>query len=123
MDGISYRKGVCTIAATNQMEMLDASVRSRFEEEIEFKLPDKKERLALLEKNAATMPVPMEDVSLDEIASITEGFSGRDLVEKVLKAALHHAIMEESSITQRHIEDTVARAKKQYRPPPRDMFA
>ena len=123
MDGISCRKGVCTIAATNQMEMLDASVRSRFEEEIEFKLPDKKERLALLEKNAATMPVPMEDVSLEEIASITEGFSGRDLVEKVLKAALHHAIMEESSITQRHIEETVARAKKQYRPPPRDMFA
>lgn len=76
MDGISYRKGVCTIAATNQMEMLDVPVRSRFEEEIEFKLLDKKERLALLEKNAATMPVPMEDVSLEEIASITEGFSG-----------------------------------------------
>ena len=38
MDGISNRTGICTIAATNQIEVLDASVRSRFEEEIEFKL-------------------------------------------------------------------------------------
>lgn len=122
MDGISCRKGVCTIAATNQIEILDASVRSRFEEEIEFKPPSKDERLALLKKNATTMPIPMQDVNLAEIAALTEGFSGRDLVEKVLKAALHHAIMEESSITQVHLEETVARAKKQYRQPPRDMF-
>jgi len=123
MDGISCRKGVCTIAATNQIEILDASVRSRFEEEIEFKLPDRDERLALLKKNAATMPLPMQNVNLAEIAVQTEGFSGRDLVEKVLKAALHHAIIEESSITQKHIEETIARAKKLYRQPPRDMFA
>ncbi|VVB70190.1 VCP-like ATPase [uncultured archaeon] len=123
MDGISNRKGVCTIAATNQIEVLDASVRSRFEEEIEFKLPGLDERLKLLEKNAATLPEKMESVNLREIARLTEGFSGRDLVEKVLKAALHHAIMEECAITQRHLEETIPMARKEYRQPPKEMFS
>ncbi len=123
MDGISNRKGICTIAATNQIEVLDASVRSRFEEEIEFRLPNQAERLQLLEKNAATMPLAMENVSLSEIARQTEGFSGRDLVEKVLKAALHHAIMDECNITQRHLEETIPKARKDYRQPPREMFS
>jgi AAA family ATPase len=123
MDGISARKGVCTIAATNQIEVLDASVRSRFEEEIEFKLPDQAERLTLLKKNAATIPVEMEGVDLQEIARLTEGFSGRDLVEKVLKAALHHAIMDETKITQKHLEDTISRARKHYPQAPKEMFS
>jgi AAA family ATPase len=123
MDGISNRKGVCTIAATNQIEILDASVRSRFEEEIEFKLPNQEERLRLLEKNAATLPQKMEHVNLREIARLTEGFSGRDLVEKVLKAALHHAIMEECNITQRHLEETIPKPEKKSRHPPGGLFS
>jgi AAA family ATPase len=123
MDGISNRKGVCTIAATNQIEVLDASVRSRFEEEIEFKLPDAAERLLLLEKNAASIPVPMEGVDLREIARRTEGFSGRDLVEKVLKAALHHAIMDDAKIGQRHLEEAISGARKNYPQAPKVMFS
>ncbi len=123
MDGISRRIGVCTIAATNQIEVLDASVRSRFEEEIEFKLPNMDERLQLLEKNAATLPLKLENVNLQEIARMTEGFSGRDLVEKVLKASLHHAIMEEGDITQKHLEEAIHLARKEYRQPPKEMFS
>jgi AAA family ATPase len=123
MDGISNRKGVCTIAATNQIEVLDASVRSRFEEEIEFKLPDAAERLMLLEKNAASIPVLMEGVDLREIARRTEGFSGRDLVEKVLKAALHHAIMDDTAMVQSHLEEAVAGARKHYPLAPKEMFS
>jgi AAA family ATPase len=122
MDGISSRKGVCTIAATNQIDVLDASVRSRFEEEIEFKLPNAEERLVLLEKNASTLPVQMVGVNLKEVARNTEGFSGRDLVEKVLKAALHHAIMDDSSITDRHMAEVILSAKREYRQPPKEMF-
>lgn len=122
MDGLSSRLGVCTIAATNQIEVLDASVRSRFEEEIEFKLPNRSERLQILEKNARTLPLEMEDVDLEEIARQTEGFSGRDLVEKVLKAALHHALMDECNITHKHLEETIPGARKNYRQPPTEMF-
>jgi len=122
MDGIHKRNGVCTIAATNKIEFIDSSVRSRFEEEIEFKLPNAKERLAILEKNAATLPLGMDGVNLNDIAKETEGFSGRDLVEKVLKASLHHAIMDESIITAKHLEDAISKAKKDYKEPPKEMF-
>jgi len=122
MDGIQRRNGVCTIAATNKIEFIDGSIRSRFEEEIEFKLPSIEERLMLLERNVGTMPVEMEGVNLREIAKLTEGFSGRDLVEKVLKPAFHHAIMENSPITQAHLEETIPKARKEYREPPKEMF-
>jgi AAA family ATPase len=122
MDGIQRRNGVCTIAATNKIEFIDGSIRSRFEEEIEFKLPSHEERLVLLEKNAATMPLEMVEVNLGEIAKMTEGFSGRDLVEKVLKPAFHQAIMEDEKITQKHLEDTIPKAKKEYKEPPKEMF-
>jgi len=122
MDGICRRNGVCTIAATNQIEVLDSSVRSRFEEEIEFTLPNMQERLTILEKNASTLPMELKDVRLQDIAKLTDGFSGRDLVEKVLKSALHHAIMEDSPITQKHLEETIPKARKEYRQPPKEMF-
>jgi AAA family ATPase len=122
MDGIQRRNGVCTIAATNKIEFIDSSIRSRFEEEIEFKLPNTDERLMLLERNAGTMPVEMDGVNLREIAKLTEGFSGRDLVEKVLKPAFHHAIMEDSPMTQAHLEETIPKARKEYKEPPKEMF-
>jgi AAA family ATPase len=122
MDGIQKRTGVCTIAATNKIEFLDSSIRSRFEEEIEFKLPIAQERHTILEKNAATLPIELDGVNLVAIAKQTDGFSGRDLTEKVLKAALHQAIMEDSKITQRHLEDSILRAKKEFREAPKEMF-
>ena len=122
MDGIHSRKGVCTIAATNQLDFIDNSVRSRFEEEIEFKLPCLEERLRILEMNAKTLPLMLENVNFLEIAQATDGFSGRDLVEKVLKASLHHAIMDECNITQRHLLETIPYARKGYRQPPKEMF-
>lgn len=122
MDGIQKRNGVCTIAATNKIEFLDSSVRSRFEEEIEFRLPTVEERRLILEKNAATLPIELDDVDLAAIAKSAEGFSGRDLTEKLLKVALHQAIIEDSKISQRHLEDIILRAKKEFRDPPKEMF-
>jgi len=122
MDGLHMRSGVCTIAATNKIEFLDSSIRSRFEEEIEFKLPNHDERLALLELNIKTIPVPVETIDLKKVAAMTDGFSGRDLVEKVLKVALHQAIMDECSISQAMLEDSVKRVKKDVKEPPGEMF-
>jgi AAA family ATPase len=122
MDGIQKRTGVCTIAATNKIEFLDGSIRSRFEEEIEFKLPTAPERRTILEKNVATLPVELDGVDMGIIAKLCEGFSGRDLTEKVLKAALHQAILEGGKITRCHLEDAILRAKKEFREPPKEMF-
>jgi len=123
MDGIHSRKGVCTIAATNKIEFLDESIRSRFEEEIRFALPNAEERLAILEKNAETLPAEMGPMNLAALSRQTEGFSGRDLVEKVLKVALHGAIIDDVPIEQRHLEEAAAKAKKETNEPPREMFS
>lgn len=95
MDGIVERPGVCTIGATNRTDAIDPAVRSRFEEEIEFTLPDEKERLAILRSNVRTFPIPVKDLDLPALAKMTEGLSGRDLVAKVLKTALHNVIIDE----------------------------
>ncbi|RLG27337.1 AAA family ATPase [Methanosarcinales archaeon] len=126
MDGILPREGVCTIAATNMVQAIDLSIRSRFEEEIEFKLPDNKERLEILKRHSETFPIGLaEDVDLGEIADKTDGFSGRDLVEKILKTALHQALIEdEETVSSKHLEDALLKAKRPASSqPPKNMFA
>ena len=97
MDGIDENNSVITIGATNNPTSLDLAVRSRFEEEIEFKLPDDDDRLTILENNLKTMPLKY-DFDLSKIVKLTKGFSGRDLREKLLKTSLHHAISSENDI-------------------------
>lgn len=104
MDGISENTSVITIGATNNPTSLDYAVRSRFEEEIEFKLPDDDERLSIIENNLKTMPLEY-DLDLNKIVKLTKGLSGRDLKEKILKTALHNAISSDSDIiTMKNIE-------------------
>ncbi len=113
MDGISERLGVCMIGATNRMDVLDPAVRSRFEEEIEFVLPDENERRRILELNIATIPIPVEDIDLSRLAKLTAGLSGRDIVEKVLKTALHQAIIDDKDkIIGQQFEDVVSKIQK-----------
>ena len=97
MDGISENESVITIGATNNPTSLDYAVRSRFEEEIEFKLPNDEERLAIIENNLKTMPLKYE-LDLNKLIKVTKGLSGRDIKEKVLKTALHNAIANDDSI-------------------------
>ena len=111
MDGISEHEAVITIGATNNPTSLDYAVRSRFEEEIEFKLPDDEERLAILENNLKTMPMEY-DLDLDRIVKLTKGSSGRDIKEKILKTALHNAIANDSDIiTMKNIDYAIETSK------------
>jgi AAA family ATPase len=121
MDGIEDRSGICTIGATNRYSALDYSVRSRFEEEIEFTLPDTDERLQILTNFAKTFPIRLHaTVDLAKIASKTQGFSGRDLVEKVLKIALHQAIIDETVVGPNHFD--YALSKIRVESPPSILF-
>ncbi len=97
MDGISENKAVITIGATNNPTSLDYAVRSRFEEEIEFKLPDDDERLEIIINNLKTMPLKY-DLDLEKIVKSTKGLSGRDIKEKILKTALHNTIACDSEV-------------------------
>ena len=111
MDGISENKSVITIGATNNPTSLDYAVRSRFEEEIEFKLPDDNERKEILEKNLKTIPLEY-DLDITKIVKITKGMSGRDIKEKILKTSLHNAIAnDEDVLNMKHIEYSIKSCK------------
>ncbi|MBE2900364.1 AAA family ATPase [Methanothermobacter thermautotrophicus] len=121
MDGINQNWGVVTIGATNNPELLDKAIRSRFEEEIEFKLPDDDERRLMLEKYIETMPLHV-DFPVDKLVKLTRGMSGRDIKDRVLKTALHRAIAEDSeSVRPEHIE--YALKERKVSGEPKHMFA
>ena len=111
MDGISENEAVITIGATNNPTSLDYAVRSRFEEEIEFKLPDDDERLEIITNNLKTMPLNY-NLDLEKIVKLTKGLSGRDIKEKILKTALHNTIASDSeTITMKNIDYAVNASK------------
>jgi AAA family ATPase len=117
LDGLQENKGIVTIAATNNPLILDSALRSRFEEEMEFKLPTREERLKILQHYARKSPLKIK-ASLREYAARTEGLSGRDLKEKLLKAALHRAILEDSEVvTEKHLEAAFKSIPLKPRPP------
>lgn len=122
MDGIDHHKGVVTIGATNNPHLLDFAIRSRFEEEIKFTLPDIKERLKILELYTETMPIKA-DINLDKLVKCTKGMSGRDLKERILKVALHKAIYEDKdSVTWEHMKYALKQHKTKQNEP-KNMFA
>lgn len=124
MDGIDEREGVCTIAATNMLNTLDSAIRSRFEEEIEFTLPTLRERFKILKLYTRSFPNKLgKDVDLEAIARQTQGFSGRDIVEKLLKSALHKAILSDSKVMKSHLDEALAEAFGKKSEPPGRMFA
>ncbi len=122
LDGIQKNDSICTIAATNRIDLLDSSIRSRFEEEIEFRFPDYQERKEILKKNFQDFPVQV-NANLEIVSRNTENFSGRDLVEKVIKSALHKAIAnEKDSIDTDDLVEFVTKVGSPTRHPPKNMF-
>jgi hypothetical protein len=86
------RDGVLLVGATNHPQLLDEAAWRRFDEVVEFFLPDEETRRAILGK--VTAPLPW-DGELGELARRTEGFSGADL-RVLVKEALISSLMRES---------------------------
>ena len=90
LDGLgssSDNTGVVVLAATNLPWVLDPAFRRRFEPRIYIPLPDREARRRLFEVHAGKWGEMLDDKDLDELASLTEGFSGSD-VANVVKHAL-----------------------------------
>ncbi len=80
MDGLSRRRKVIVIAATNLPQVLDPALRrpGRFDREIAIPIPDRRGRQEILEIHSRGMPLA-EEVNLSHLAEITHGFVGADL--------------------------------------------
>jgi transitional endoplasmic reticulum ATPase len=88
MDGIEEMNGVFVLAATNRPDMVDPALRryGRFEQTIEVGLPDKESRKSILHVHLKNRPLA-EKIDLDDLAELTEGFSGADLASICSMAA------------------------------------
>jgi hypothetical protein len=84
------KNGVILIGATNHPQLLDEAAWRRFDEVVEFSLPDEDMRKNILQKVTASLGCAI-DYQL--LASKTEGFSGSDL-RMMIKEAVLSALMD-----------------------------
>uniref|UniRef100_A0AAQ5XVF9 Transitional endoplasmic reticulum ATPase n=2 Tax=Amphiprion ocellaris TaxID=80972 RepID=A0AAQ5XVF9_AMPOC len=96
MDGMSDKKNVFIIGATNRPDIIDAAILrpGRLDQLIYIPLPDKPSRRAILNANLRKSPVA-RDVDLEYLSGITDGFSGADLTEicqRACKLAIRESI-------------------------------
>jgi len=89
MDGLTKRQNVIVIGATNIPNALDPALRrpGRFDREIAIPIPDRNERLNILEIHSRGMPL-RQDVDMNLLAEITHGFVGADLEALCREAAM-----------------------------------
>ena len=89
MDGFDTSTNVILIAATNRPDILDPALLrpGRFDRRVVLDLPDINGRAAILAVHSTGKPLAPE-VSLENVARQTPGFSGADLANLVNEAAI-----------------------------------
>ncbi|MEM0330496.1 MAG: AAA family ATPase, partial [Archaeoglobaceae archaeon] len=92
MDGLEELHGVVVIGATNRPDILDPALLrpGRFDRLVYVKPPDRKSRLSIFRIHTKNMPLA-EDVDLEELAEITEGYVGAD-IEAICREAVMLAL-------------------------------
>jgi SpoVK/Ycf46/Vps4 family AAA+-type ATPase len=92
--------GVLLIGATNHPTILDHAAWRRFDEIVEFTLPDKDMRKKILDIILKNIEGTF---NTEEIAAITEGYSGSDLRLIAREAVLNGLITERTLLTQQDL--------------------
>ena len=100
MDGFDNESGVIVIAATNRVDMLDKALLrpGRFDRHVDVTLPERKDRLAILEVHFKNKPTA-KSVDLEALAAKTAGSSGADLANIANEAAITAARLGHKEIT------------------------
>jgi len=99
MDGMTSKKNVFVIGATNRPEQLDNALcrPGRLDTLVYVPLPNQESRLGILKAQLRKTPVA-PDVDLEYIAKNTHGFSGADLgfiTQRAVKLAIKESISKE----------------------------
>lgn len=116
LDQTAEASGVVVIGATNALPLIDPAIKNRFDTVFEFGLPNLEERLGILQYYSKRLPLEIE-IDLHEVAKMTDGLSGRDLRNRILKESLHIAISDESStITSEIVRGVLDKVKTKSRP-------
>src|SRR5207237_4327300 len=90
LDGFDASSGLVLLAATNRPEILDTALlrAGRFDRQVLVDRPDKKGREDILAVHLKKVAKLGEDVSPEQIAALTPGFTGADLANLVNEATL-----------------------------------
>ncbi len=110
MDGFDANTGIIVIAATNRPETLDPALLrpGRFDRNVLVDRPDKAGREQILKVHVKNVKLA-SDVEIQQIASITSGFSGADLANLVNEAALLAARNGKNTVGQAEFNEGVER--------------
>ncbi|MEM0358148.1 MAG: CDC48 family AAA ATPase [Candidatus Bathyarchaeia archaeon] len=127
MDGLEELRGVVVLAATNRPDIIDPALLrpGRFDKLLYVPPPDLEARKEILKIHLKKKPLA-EDVSIDELAKRTEGYTGADLAAvcnmAVMLAIREHVMAnkdpEEAKknvknirVSRRHFEEALKRVK------------
>ncbi len=111
MDGFEDNSGIIVMAATNRSDVLDPALTrpGRFDRTVTVDLPDRKGRAAILKVHSRNKKLA-PDVSFDEIAGRTVGFSGADLANIMNESAILAVRANRSVITTADIDEAIDRS-------------
>jgi cell division protease FtsH len=89
LDGFDSSSGLVLLAATNRPEILDPALlrAGRFDRQVLVDRPDRLGRIQILLVHAKKVQLDV-DVKLEQVASLTPGFTGADLANLINEAAL-----------------------------------
>ncbi|MCE4603050.1 MAG: AAA family ATPase, partial [Desulfurococcales archaeon] len=110
MDGIVPLQNVVVIAATNRPDIIDPALLrpGRFDRLIYVPPPDKEARKQIFKIHTRKVPLA-EDVDLDKLAEITEGYTGAD-IEAVVREAVMIKLREKlevGPVSMKHFEQAL----------------
>jgi transitional endoplasmic reticulum ATPase len=129
MDGVQEIHDVVIIAATNRADMIDPALLrpGRFDRIVFISNPDKFTRKKILEINTKGKPIG-QDVDLEKIAVVTEGFSGADMAaiaNTAISLVLHNYLQKyptpeealkhssEALVSMHHFEEATKKVRNQ----------
>jgi cell division protease FtsH len=110
MDGFGGDGGLVVMGATNRPDILDPALLrpGRFDRQVTIDVPDVHGRLEILRLHGNKRPMG-HDVSLEEIARLTPGFSGAELANVINEAALLSVRDSHELIDQATLEEAIDR--------------
>jgi transitional endoplasmic reticulum ATPase len=104
IDGLESMEGVVVIGATNKPDIIDSALLrpGRFDRLVMTPAPDLKSRIEIFKIHTKAMPLS-KDVSLEYLASKTDGYSGAD-IEGVCREAAMLSLREDIKSTEVNIK-------------------
>src|SRR3989338_2478567 len=108
MDGFDPNIGVIVVAATNRPDVLDPALLrpGRFARRVVIDKPDINDRLEILQVHAKDKPIA-KDVTLQQLAERTPGFTGADLANLLNEAAILAVRRNKKQIDGRDVLDSI----------------